>query len=197
MVSNPDERKYFKGEFHFRIKDVDIFNLKAIYTMIHEWFVEQEFCKDEADFPEIYMRERITAKKGKEILVFWRFHQQPYGSVFYNRTYDVMIKCVGIKDVEVMQEGKKFKLQKGTFEIKVWAYLEYDAKKTWRKHPILKHLLEIFVKRIYKKEVEMHRAELKREVEDLQKVIKEYLNLLRFDSRRPDIKNISDVNETY
>ena len=197
MVSNPDKRKVFKDKFHFRIKDVDIFNLKAIYTMIHEWFVENEFCKDEGGFPEIYMRERITAKNGKEILVFWRFHQHPFGSIFYNRTYDVMIKCVGIKNIEVMQEGKKFKLQKGTFEIKVWAELEYDAKGEWRKHPILKHLLEIFVNRIYKKEAEMHRQELKTETEDLQKAIKEYLNLLRFDSRRPDIKNVSSVMDTY
>jgi hypothetical protein len=196
MVSDPEGRKIFKDRFYFRIKDVDIFNLKAVYTMIHEWFVEEEYCDDEEKFPEVYMRERITPK-GKEILVFWRIHKQPFGITFYNRTIDVLFKFVGIKDIEVMQEGKKFKLQKGTIELKVWAHLEYDAEKKWRDHPILKHFLEIFVNRIYKKEMEMHREELKVEMETLQNSIKEYLNLMRYDDKRPNIKNVNDILNPY
>ena len=197
MVSDPDKRKVFNQPFFFRIKDVDIFNIKALYTMIHEWFVEEEFCKDEDKFPEIYLRERITPKRGKEILIFWRLHKQPFGISFYNRSYDVLIKCIGLKDVEVMQEGKKFKLQRGAFEIKVWAQLEYDAQSVWRKHPILKYFLEIFVHRLYKKEMEMHREELKQEVESLQNSIKDYLNLMRYDNRRPDIKNVNSMESPY
>jgi hypothetical protein len=197
MVSDPAKRKVFKEPFYFRIKDVDIFNLKALYTMIHEWFVEEEYCEDEDKFPEIYMRERITPKRGKEVLIFWRFHKKPFGVEFYNRTHDVLIKLIGIKDVEVMQEGKKFKLQRGSFEVKVWSQLEYDAKNEWRSHSILKHFLEIFVNRIYKKEMEMHREELKVEVESLQNSIKEYLNLMRYDNKRPDIKNVSSFGNPY
>lgn len=197
MVSNPKERKVFKDKFYFRIKDVDIFNLKAIYTMIHEWFVEEEFCEDEDKFPEIYMRERINPKQGKEILVFWRFHKKPGGITFYIRTFDVMFKFVGIKNVEVMQDGKKFKLQKGTFEMKVWAELEYDAEEKWRKHPILKHFLEIYVNRINKKEMEMHREQLKHDVDMLKNVVKDYLNLMKYNSKEPNLKNVANVLDPY
>jgi hypothetical protein len=196
MVDNPKKRLVFKDPFYFRVKDVDIYNLKALYTMIHEWFVEEEYCDDDGEFPEYYMRERIT-KRGKEILILWRFHKHPFGINFYNRTYDVLIKIVGVKDVEVMQEGKKFKLQKGSFEIKVWSQLEYDAEEKWRKHSILKNFLDIFVNRIYKKEMEMHREELKVEVESLQNSIKEFLNLIRYDTKSPNLKNVTGMRNPY
>ena len=43
----------------------------------------------------------------------------------------------------------------------------------------------------------MHREELKAETEEFQKAVKDNLNLMRFDSKRYDVKNISNVNNPY
>lgn len=197
MVDDQRKRKVYKDNLYFRVKDVDVFNLKAIYTMMHEWFVEEEYCKDEKDFPEVYMRDRKTQKGGREILVFWRMHKQPFGVKFYNRTVDILIKMVGLKDIEVIQGGNKFNLQKGTFEVKVWGYLEYDAEAKWRNHWLLKNFLEIYVKRIYKSEMETNRDQLIIELRAFQRAIKDFLNLVKYDDKKFNLKNVTQFENPY
>jgi hypothetical protein len=197
MVDNPSERLIFKDNFYFRVKDVDVFNLKAIYTMMHEWFVEEEYAKDEDDFPEIYQRDRETQKRGREILIFWRLQKHPFGINFYQRVVDVLIKIIGVKDVEIMQGGKKFKVQKGVFEVKVWGFLEYDCEKKWRNHWLLSNFLDIYVNRITKKDMEVHRDELMKEMRAFQKAIKEYLNLIKYDDKRFNLKDVAKFENPY
>jgi hypothetical protein len=165
--------------------------------MLHEWFVEEEFCDDDDEFPETFMREMVSQKGGKAILIFWRFNKQPFGISFYRRRFDVLIKLVGINDVDVMQEGKKYKFQKGMLEIKVWAHLEYDAEEKWRNNWFLKHLLDIYVKRLNAVEMDQHRQELLRDVESLQDVMKSYLNLLKHSDKRFDLKEVVTHKKDY
>ncbi len=196
-MEDPSQRLYFKQHFYFRIKDVDVFNLKAIYTMMHEWFVEEEFTKDEKDFPEVYMRDKITQKNGREVLVFWRLHKHPAGVNFYNRTVDVIIKIIGVKDIEVMQGGKKFKIQKGIFEVKAYGYLEYDVEHKWRDHWLLKNFLDFYVNRMTKKDMESHRNELMVEMQSFQRAVKDFLNLIKYDDKQFNLKNVAGLESTY
>lgn len=196
-MENPKDRLVYKENTHFRIKDVDVVNLKAFYTMFHEWFVEEEFCDDDADFPERYMRDRNHQKRGREMLIIWRFSKEPGGVKFYQRTYDVLIKIVGVKDIEVMQGGTKFKMQKGTIEIKVWGHLEYDAEGTWREHWLLKHVLPIYVYRLIKNEMEEQRNQLIEETQTIQNIIKDYLNFLKYDDKSPNAQQVAGVSGQY
>jgi hypothetical protein len=197
MVADPKKRLVYKTNAYFRIKDIDVFNLKALYTVLHEFFVEEEFCEDDQYFPELYLRERNGQKRGREVLVYWRFNKTPFGVTFYNRTIDVMIKVIAVKNVEVLQEGKKFELQKGVFEIKVWGYLEYDALGNWRNHWFLKHFLEIYVKRIAKDDMEVHRNEMLREVELFQRTVKDYLNMLKWDEKEGRAGVVAGVEKPW
>jgi hypothetical protein len=197
MVDNPKERLVYKSNVYFRIKSIDVFNLKAIYTVLHEWFVEEEFCEDDQGFPEIYFRERNTQKRGKEIILYWRFSKTPFGIKFYRRTLDLMIKVIAVKNVEVLQEGKKFELQKGLFEIKMWGYLEYDAEKHWRDHWFLKHFLEMYVKRIAKDDMEVHRNEMLRDVELFQRTVKDYMNMLKWDEKEGRMGVVAGVDKPW
>lgn len=196
-MDDPKQRLFFKQRFYFRVKDVDVFNLKALYTMVHEWFVEEEYAQDEKGFPEVYMRDRYTQKRGREVLIFWRLHKHPFGINFYNRTVDVLIKIIGVKDIEVMQDGKKFKIQKGVWEIKVYGYLEYDVEHKWRDHWLLKHFLNFYVYRMTKKDMESHRNELMVEMQALQRAIKDYLSLIKYDDKQFNMKNVAGFESTY
>ncbi|MGM5484560.1 MAG: hypothetical protein ACQEP1_01685 [Nanobdellota archaeon] len=197
MVEDPRKRLIYKSNVYFRVKDVNVFNLKAFYTMLHEWFVEEEFCGDEDKFPEVYQRDRNSQKRGRELIIHWRFSKEPGGVKFYQRRYDVLIKAVGIKDAEVAQEGKKFKVQKGTIEVKVWGYLEYDAEMKWRNNWLLKHFLDLYVKRINAKDMDANRNLLIEEAETLQGIIKDYLNLLKYDDKSPDINQVHGPSDHY
>lgn len=196
-IRDPKKRLYYKERVYFRIKDIDVFNLKALYTVLHEWFVEEEYCDDDEAFPEIYLRERTTQKRGREVLVYWRFQKEPFGVKFYNRTLDVMIKIVAVKNVEVLQEGKKFELQRGVFEIKVWGYMEYDARGQWREHWLLKHFLDIYVKRMIKDDMEVHRNEMLRDVELFQNTVKDYLNMLKWEEKEGSMSNVAGFENPY
>jgi len=143
------------------------------------------------------MRDRNTQKRGREILVFWRFHKHPFGINFYNRTIDLLVKMVGLKEVEVVQEGKKFRFQAGTFEVKVWGYLEYDVEMKWRNHWLLKHFLDIYVNRVTNRDMESHREELLVEIESLQQAIKEYMNLMTHEHKHFNLKNVTMQENPY
>ena len=104
---------------------------------------------------------------------------------------------VGIKDVEVMQEGKKFKIQKGLFEMKVWAYLEYDAEEKWRNHWFLKHFLDIYVYRLNGETFDIHRNELLEEVENYQAAVKEYLSLMHYTDKKYSLKDVAGYESPY
>ena len=194
MVEDPRKRKTFQDEIYFRIKAGDIIDIKKLYTMLHEWFVENEYCGDDDDFPERYMWERRTTKD-RDIYVFWRFHGSPNGDNFYSKAVDVDIKFTGIKDTELMHNGQKFKTQKGTVEIKAWWNIEYDVEMKWRNHWLLKHFLEIYVHRMFKLDFEKHRQELLREAEDLQASIKEYFRLFSFKTGKPSVERVMNLQD--
>lgn len=196
-MENPDERLTYKDSFYFRIKDVDVINLKSLYTMLHEYFVEGEYCGDEEDFPETYLRERKNGKGEKDVLVVWHLHKQPGGISFYQWWVDILIKVVALKDAEVMQGGKKFKVQKGAVEIKVWSGLEYDAEKKWRENWFLKHILHQYVYRINKKVMEKERNDVMNATREIQSVMKEFLSLVKYSDKKPDMKSVGGNVDHY
>ena len=197
MVDDPKKRLEYKQPFYFRVKTVDVVNIKAVYTMMHEWFVEEEFCGDDDDFPEVYVRDRNSQKRGKEILVLWRLKKEPFGVTFYKRRFDVLIKMAGIKDMDIMQAGRKFRVQRGMLEIKVWSSLEYDSEMKWRNHWLLKYFLKIYVERLNTKEFDVHRWEVMRDSEAFQKAIKDYLNMVQHHDKQPDLKEVAGFENPY
>jgi len=52
-----------------------------------------------------------------------------------------------------------------------------DHEHRWDTHPILKHFHEPFKKRIFKRDMEMHRRQLYREVYRFQEAVKTYFKL--------------------
>lgn len=174
----------------WRVKFKDIFHLKEFYRAMHEWMTEYGWSSTEADgikieedndqFETLYM-ERIGPQGDKEMWWWWRLQKLPTSNSYYKYHFDIDCHIVHMLSAEVMREGKKLKVNKGEIEINVWAYIEFDYKGEWSKHPILRMFNKVFPKRIFKKELyDDHKLELYREIYIFQSYIKKWFKLKSF-----------------
>ena len=79
-----------------------------------------------------------------------------------------------------MHEGQKFKTNYGQIKIVVQGIIETDYDKKWEKHWFLKNFNELFWKRIFWKNMEIHRKEVYDDAYALQNEIKSYLDMQSF-----------------
>ena len=162
-------------------KATDIIHLNAFYIAVHDYLWREEYSTGkDAEFPEVYYWETRTQKAGKEIWVWWRPKRHIKNSQFYQRFMVVDFHAVGVKDAEVMKHGKKWKVQMGKVEVMVKVKLRLDPYDHWKKHWFLKHLFNIFWKRIYRKNIEMHKQELLKDSYKFQENVKRILELNTF-----------------
>ena len=90
MNYDPEKRKGLAATY-FRIKSKEVIHVNNLYKMMHEWFVEQEYCDDNEFFPETYYREK-RGPNGRRMYVLWRLRKEPEYNPFYTRDMDVLIK---------------------------------------------------------------------------------------------------------
>ncbi|RMF06099.1 hypothetical protein D6764_03140 [Candidatus Woesearchaeota archaeon] len=155
-----------------------VFNLKALYQHLHEWAVENEFTPSEkdADFPEtLYYDARLP--EGKSLWIWWRLKQVPQGNPFYRKIINLDWHTTKIKDVEIIHNGKKHKMQQGEIVLSCQALLETDYDNQWRNSRIMSFFYESFWKRFFWPNLEKHKEELKADADNLKETIKRYLDI--------------------
>jgi hypothetical protein len=182
-----------------RVKYKDVFHLKNLYVMLHEYLYEEGWQgtptpikgKDKhapgshANIEKLYL-EKFCQKGlhsgGKEMWIWWRVQKMPESkmSSYVKYKIDMDFHMVYIQDREVMHQGKKMKIQWGEMEIFIRPYMELDYLDQWENHWLLKHFHETYQKRILSHELEKREKELWREAYRLQGVIKKYLNMRSF-----------------
>ena len=174
----------------FTVKFKDIFHLKEFYRAMHEWMREYDWfstetdglnIEDGADHYETLYLEKEGGGGDKEMWWWWRLQKLPTSNSYYKYHMDIDYHILYMFPAEVVRDGKKLKVNKGEVEVKLWAYLQFDYKGEWSKHPILKMFNKVFPKRIFKNEIyESHKLELYREMYVLQAYIKKWFKLKRF-----------------
>lgn len=173
----------------FRVKFKDIFSMKLLYTDLRYWLKDNgwfsvdcdEKIESGKDHWETMYLERGLPDGAVERWVFWRTQKMPVANSYYKWHLDIDFHNVKLTETEVMREGKKFKVNKGEVEVKVWAFLEFDYQGQWSNHPILKFFNKMFPNRIFKKEMyEDHKKELYREAYNLQNHLKRWMKIRRF-----------------
>ena len=174
----------------YQIKHKDFFNFKNLYIYMHEWLVNEEWVKaSDADFPETFHLQHERQQSGHEIWIWWRI-PKPINQ-YYKWQIDIDFHIILLKPTDVIHNGVKYKSNTGEVEIKIWAYLEADWQRKWRKHWLLKSIHPLFVKRIFKHNLDAHKRELYRETMRFTEAIKTFLKLgtyLKF------FNTISDAN---
>jgi len=169
----------------YRVKHRHIFNMKYLYIILHEWFIEEGWAhRKDFYFPETFMWKRETQMQGDELWFHWRFSKFPTkqniligppGAGFWR--YDLRLIChiIHLKSTEVVHQGQKYKTNSGEVEIKVRALLVFDQDRKWTNHWFLKHFKDLWIKRIMFKSFERHRQQLYRDAYRLQEAMKTYL----------------------
>lgn len=163
----------------FKLKHKDYFSWKYLYTLIHEWLVEEGYgTRKDYDFPEQQYMHREHQKSGTEVWIYWRLTKYPViKNPFWRYDLDLDIHIVLMKNAEIMVDGKKYKVNWGEPEIKIWAKCVADYKREWEKSPIMSRLKHLFFRRIIKRDFEMHKKELYREAYRFQEAVKTYFKL--------------------
>jgi hypothetical protein len=113
----------------FRIKYNDVYHLKNLYIMMHEYLGEEGWFGSlgsgmtyshrdiETLYSEKYFQKGLH-RGGTEMWVYWRlykFHMGKFSGYFRNRL-DVDMHMVYHQDLDVMHHGKKMRVQKGEIE---------------------------------------------------------------------------------
>lgn len=187
------------GPNEIRVKYKDVFHLKNLYIMMHEYLYEEGWfgTPDPVKGPTFYKAlshmniEKMYLEKfeqkglhqgGKEMWVYWRLQKRPESkyNAYFKYLLDIDMHMVYIQNLEIMHQGKKLKVQKGEMEIFIRPLISTDIEKSWEKHWLLSHLQEIYEKRVLSQEIEKRKKDLMREAYRLQAVIKRYLNMRSF-----------------
>jgi len=161
--------------------------MKAFYEELWQWCKDQGWVDWEQageNFERFY-GERVTTGGMKEIWIRWRAYkpaeQVPVtkdSSKGYLTYYlDVDFHVLALTSAEIVKDGKKIKADKGEIEISIKAFIEKNYEHEFANHPILRHFLDVFSDRIYKKKLEERKKELYREAYLMQTFIKQWFKM--------------------
>ncbi len=168
----------------YRVKYKDIFEAKAYYEALREWIRENGFhdgSPQKFEQYENHLHEKITPGGFKEMIIRWRTQRTPEDSTYFRYHLDLDFLWLGVTNTEVVRDGVKFKAQKGEVEVTVKAQVELDYEGKWEKHWFLKHVIDIFQKRIFQREIiAQHRWELYRDAYNLQNYIKNWFKMNKY-----------------
>jgi len=162
----------------------DAYNLSYVYTMIHDWVVEEGWAtpdRDDSKFPETYYMQRESPAFGKEIWLRWRLTRPPPGPGKSLFTYmmDVDWKILGLKDTEIAWKGQKVKADRSEFEVTCRAALLIDKEKEWTKWPF-KNIKDLYIKRQLRNKITMHKKNIYSDAYRFRDLIMNYLKLETF-----------------
>ena len=166
-----------------RIKYKDIFDLKAFYETLREYFLEQGWGNTEGDIAdhwETYYGEKIDGGGAKELWMRWRLVKNAPDTSFIRYYLDIDWHVLALVSAEVVRDGQKLKVNKGECELNIRAYLDPLYKKQFEKDFFLKQILNIFSKRVYRRTLEQRKKELYQEVYALQNFIKQWFKMKRY-----------------
>lgn len=173
---------------YFRAKTVgEYFVLKRLYKDLRYWLIAEGYASPETvGFPERYFYLSETQKEGKSFYVWWR-PQKKIGvfssglaggsGVEFYKMMKVNMLGSKLKSTEIMHQGEKIKVDKGSFEVVVHSMLHFSMP-SWEKGSAFEQgLFEVFWKRIYKKSIDSYKKEALKDMYKLQAHMKKILEL--------------------
>lgn len=177
------DKAFRKQVAKYRVRYRDIFDMKKFYKDVRYWLNEHNWTdlEDKTEHWETFYLEKIDMAGFTEIWIKWRPQKIPQQNSYYRYWLDFDFHIIGMKEAQIVREGKKFKVDKGDMDLNVTAWIDLDYDNKWSSHPILKFFNKIFPERIFRKEIyDDHKRELYREAYELQNFIKQWFKLKRY-----------------
>ncbi len=161
-----------------RVKYRDVMNLKHLYTVLHDWVCEEGWdSRFDPAFRETFYLHRWTQNSGEELWIYWRLEKQPNKSSYYSYHLDIDWHVVGLRDYDLIQDGKKFKANYGEVELKIFSKVVADFKGKWGKDSLAKSLRKLFFQRTMHEKMLEHRQILYDETYKMLDAVKTYFRL--------------------
>lgn len=152
-----------------KIKRVGIFNFRDTYQFMYKWLDDEDYIIEEQKYVEEIQGD------AKKIEIIWVATKRI--SDYFKNEIKLTWTVLGLKNVEVEQNGKRIKMNDGSFEVKFAGTLVKDYESTWEKKPITKFLRGIYDKFIIEGRIERYEDKLYGDVDDLIKDIKGFLTI--------------------
>ncbi|PIN76013.1 hypothetical protein COV18_01150 [Candidatus Woesearchaeota archaeon CG10_big_fil_rev_8_21_14_0_10_37_12] len=169
------------GVAKWKVTLQDVYNLSQLYKALHDWAVENGWAdRDEREFPEVYYFDKDTPI-GKEVHFWWRLEKAPENtkSKLFRYFMDLDFKLLGLKDAEIMYQGKKVKTKRSEFELECSGILVLDYDKTWS-NSIFKNWWELFYKRSIARQFVMHKSVVFQDSMKFRDIIMDHFKLTTF-----------------
>ena len=166
------------------------FVMQPLYRITRHWLMENDYMDNTEDpSMESGMEILYHFRKGtsispneKELRIWWRTVQMPVaggriGNSFYKAHIDIDWNVIQMYDKEIMQEGKKQKVEHGELRVEIRGYIEMPEMSNTK---ILKFFDNWFRTRLMKKNLEGNKKMIYQDIYRLQGMIKKYLELKTF-----------------
>lgn len=152
-----------------KVKRAGLFDFKELYQFVYRWLNEEGYDTDETKYIE-----EVTGDS-KKVEILWEANKKitDYFKIYMKLAW----RIIGLKSVEVEQNGKKVKMNTGVFEVKITGTLIRDYMGTWDNTPIMKFLRGVYDKYIIRATVEKYEVKVFGDTEDLAEQIKAFLTI--------------------
>ncbi|MEM4625463.1 MAG: hypothetical protein QXJ28_01720 [Candidatus Pacearchaeota archaeon] len=152
-----------------KVKWSGLFNFKELYQFVYRWLSEEGYWTEEKKYVE-----EITGDS-KKIEISWESTKKV--SDYFKFEHKLAWRIVGMKSVEVERDGKKEKMNTGSFEIKITSTLVKDWESTWEKNPMMKFLRGVYDKFIIEGRIRAYEEKVFKDGNDLAEEIKAFLTI--------------------
>ena len=155
-----------------KVQEKGIFNLDELYKGIKAWLDFEGYGSQEKTFREESYVERIKGDT-KQIEIKWKAEKiiNQYISYVITITYNIS----GLEDIEIEQEGRKIKSNKGMVIINISSKIILDRQNSWKSN-FFRKIYENF---IIRDKIEAHKLDLYNKTYTLQNEIKTYFDMNR------------------
>jgi hypothetical protein len=139
--------------FSSKIKYDGLLDFSEFYKFCHQWLSE------EAGFSlaETAYKEKIKGDS-KEIEIEWKGFSKV--TDYFKFEIKVEFKVLGLKDVEVVKDNAKIKMNKGSIEVKIKGTLSRDYQGKFEKNSTQKFMRSIYEKWVIPSRIEEYEGKL-------------------------------------
>lgn len=156
--------------FSNRIKYEGIFSFSNFYKFCRDYLAEELGF----DISENVYSEKLVGDK-KDIKIEWRGERKL--NDFFKYKIKIYFEIIGLSNVEIEQDGKRKKTNKGIIEFKVKGVLVHDYKGQYETKPMMRFLRGVYEKWVIPSRVERIEEDLISACDDFLGQAKAYLDL--------------------
>lgn len=150
-----------------KLEHVGLFSFDDLYSYAYGWFKEEGYGVTEEKYSEKH------SNGAKDITVEWKCAKGM--SDYFKVEIGVKFEVLGLIEVEVEQEGKKKKTNKGRVTIEAKGVLVQDPSSKWDESPTYKFMRELYSKYIIPGRVDTMEGKVGGDVRDFKEKLKIFL----------------------